>query len=167
MTGTKPIEMADWGKCRRSKIKKGVSGCNSIQGFVDLKKAETISMNFVDGINLDRMPTEAILTYDAIKTRSTKEKVALEIKKILESEVDPFTKKPLGFVGLHTRIVRDIIEFLETGNVSKKTSTQKQALNQSEIEVLDFMRITAIKSSDTEERKLAIVSLYKKIRGIT
>lgn len=157
----KPIEMADWGRCRRAKIKRGVSGCNSIQGFVNLKKAEAISMNFDPTFNLDRMPTEAILWYGGINPRNLKEKVAIRIKEIIESEQDPFTGKPLGFVGLHTSLLKQVVEYIETGKVAPKQNGNR--LTSRDVDLLAVVFERGIAGSKTPGEKDAIKALRKKV----
>jgi hypothetical protein len=156
-----------FGLCRRSKIAKKASGCNSIDGMVRIKKAEDCNTRVkTDNFNLDEMSTYAILSFANLKSITTREKVFSIIKEAIIKDIDPFTKGPLGYSGVTQPMVNDLIGLVTTGKVSPKTKRKAMGLTTKEIDTLDNMRVISISASKTSEEREAILQLYKKIRGI-
>jgi hypothetical protein len=154
------------GLCRRSKIKNKASGCNSIEGLLELKKAEDCNdrLKTVD-FNFDEMSTQTILAFMKIKSHIVREKVFAIIKKAIITDTNPLTHRPLGFHSVTKPMLEDIIELVSTGKITPKPNP-KVSLTQREIELLDFMRIHALNACKADNEKDNIVSLIKKIRGI-
>lgn len=156
------------GQCRRTKIKHKTSGCNSIEGLLELKKAEDCNDRVkTEDFNLDEMSTQAILAFMRIKSRNVRENVFTKIKAAIVTDTDPFTHKMLGFHSVTYPMVEDLIELVVTGKVAPKVKPLTIApLTQDEITVLDELRKLALEKCKSETGKDAVVSLIKKLRGL-
>jgi len=155
-----------YGQCRRSKLSKKASGCNSIEGLVNIKEAEECNRKVkTEDFCLDEMSTQAILTYKSIKDISTRDKVFSVIKRSIVNDIDPFTNKQLGYRGVTNGMVEDLIELVTTGKIAPKPKPAIK-LTQQEIELLDSMRICVMSKCKSEDERDKFLALYKKIRGI-
>lgn len=157
-----------YGVCRRSKLTKKASGCNSIDGLVDIQEAEACNRKIkTDTFSFDEMSTQAILAYKNIKEVATREKVFSIIKNSIVKDIDPLTDGPLGYRGVTERMVNDLIELVTTGKIAPKCKCKSlPVLSQSELELLDSMRICIMSKCKSEDEKDKFVALYKKIRGL-
>jgi hypothetical protein len=155
-----------YGKCRRNKINQKTSGCNSIEGMLEIKKAEDCNTKVkTDTFNLDEMSTQAILAFVRIKAHTVREKVFSIIKNAIVTDTDPFTHKPLGYCGITEPMVYDLIELTKTGKILPKAKPAVP-LTSRDIDLLDVVKGRAMAGSKTDGEKVAIETLYKKIRGI-
>lgn len=157
---------SQYGICRRSKLARKASGCNSIEGLMEIKKAEDCNTKVkTDSFNLDEMSTQAILAFARIKSRQLREEIFAIIKHSIINDIDPVTKKPLGYTGITEPMVRDLIELKTTGKIAPKPP-KKTHLTTRDIDLLDVIKARAIAASKTNGEKEAINALYRKIVGL-
>jgi hypothetical protein len=157
--------LTEYGLCRRRLIKYGTCAKNPAKAvrtmeaekFNDLVKDKTF--------DLDWMSTRAVLLIKNYPKADIREHLLKCVRKSFETETDPITKKPMGGRGITEPMLLDLIELKLTGKIAPKPKPIIK-LSQSELELLDSMRICIMSKCKSEDEKDKFVALYKKIRGL-
>jgi hypothetical protein len=107
----------------------------------DLREAEVVNTKVkTEDFNLDQVATEAILRFSRIKDRKLNQAVFAMIKTALRDDINPFTKAPLGRIPMPLSLVKDIMEYCETGAVTPKIPSKRVRLNQETVSIIKYLK---------------------------